>query len=138
MSYLIDTNIIIFSLKNLEQVQRKFQENRRIPKCISIITYGELLYGAKKSQSTEKNLAVVYRIKDLFPVISIDMPIIETFGDLKSRYRKIGVVIDDFDLLIAATALTYNHILVTNNTRHFEKINGLQMEDWAIMKDEIA
>jgi len=138
VSYLIDTNIIIFSLKNLEQVQRKFQENRRIPKCISIITYGELLYGAKKSQSTEKNLAVVYRIKDLFPVISIDMPIIETFGDLKSKYRKIGVVIDDFDLLIAATALTYNHILVTNNTRHFEKVDGLQIEDWAIMKDEIA
>ncbi len=130
MAYLIDTNIIIYSLKNLESVQKKFKENERIPKSISIITYGELLYGAKKSQSTEKNLAVVYRIKELFPVISIDMPIIETFGDLKSKYRKIGIIIDDFDLLIASTALTYNYTLVTNNIKHFEKIDGLDLENW--------
>ena len=133
MSYLIDTNIIIYSLKNVESVQHKFQENRQVPKSISIVTYGELLYGAKKSPNPEKNLAVVYRIKDLFPVISIDMPIIETFGDLKSRYRKIDIVIDDFDLLIASTAMTYNHILVTHNVKHFEKIEGLQIEDWEIL-----
>jgi len=133
VSYLIDTNIIIYSLKNVESVQHKFQENRQVPKSISIVTYGELLYGAKKSPNPEKNLAVVYRIKDLFPVISIDMPIIETFGDLKSRYRKIDIVIDDFDLLIASTAMTYNHILVTHNVKHFEKIEGLQIEDWEIL-----
>ena len=130
MAYLIDTNIIIYSLKNLESVQKKFKENERIPKSISIITYGELLYGAKKSHSTEKNLAVVYRIKELFPVISVDMPIIETFGDLKSKYRKVGIVIDDFDLLIASTALTYNYTLVTNNAKHFERIDGLDLENW--------
>ena len=130
MAYLIDTNIIIYSLKNLESVQKKFKENERIPKSISIITYGELLYGAKKSHSTEKNLAVVYRIKELFPVISVDMPIIETFGDLKSKYRKVGIVIDDFDLLIASTAPTYNYTLVTNNAKYYERIDGLDLENW--------
>jgi tRNA(fMet)-specific endonuclease VapC len=49
MAYLIDTNIIIYSLKNDENVQQKFMEHERIPKYISIITYGELLYGAKRA-----------------------------------------------------------------------------------------
>jgi tRNA(fMet)-specific endonuclease VapC len=119
MAYLIDTNIIIYSLKNDKNVQDKFMEHEKIPKYISIITYGELLYGAKKSEQVEKNRTKIYRIKNLFPIISIDLPIIEIFSDLKSKYRKIGIVIDDFDLLIAATALTYNQILVTKQYKTF-------------------
>jgi tRNA(fMet)-specific endonuclease VapC len=126
----VDTNIIIYSLRNDKDVQAKFTEYEKIPKCISIITYGELLYGAKKSERVENNCAKVYRIRNLFPVIPIDLPIIETFSDLKSKYRKTGIVIDDFDLLIAATALTYNQILVTNNTKHFAKIEEIKIENW--------
>jgi tRNA(fMet)-specific endonuclease VapC len=130
MVYLIDTNIIIYSLKNDENVRNKFMEHEKVPKYISIITYGELLYGAKKSEQAEKNCAKIYRIKNLFPILSIDLPIIEIFSDLKSKYRKAGIVIDDFDLLIAATALTYNQILVTNNIKHFEKIKEIKIENW--------
>jgi len=68
MSYLIDTDIIIYSLKGDALVQNRFSLNENIPKAISVITYGELLYGAKKSRNVEKNLAVVYRIKELFEV----------------------------------------------------------------------
>jgi tRNA(fMet)-specific endonuclease VapC len=130
MAYLIDTNIIIYSLKNDKKVQGKFLEYERIPKYISIVTYGELLYGAKKSEWVEKNCAKVYRLKSLFPIIPIDLPIIEIFSDLKSKYRKIGIIIDDFDLLIAATALTYNQTVVTNNTKHFDKIKEIKIENW--------
>ncbi|GBR75096.1 toxin VapC-like [Candidatus Termititenax aidoneus] len=128
--YLLDTNIIIYSLKNDKNVQAKFTEYAKIPKCISIITYGELLYGAQKSEQAEKNCAKVYRIRNLFPVIPIDLPIIETFSGLKSNYSKLGITIDDFDLLIAATALTHNQTLVTNNTKHFAKIKELKTENW--------
>jgi predicted nucleic acid-binding protein len=89
-----------------------------------------LLYEAKKSEQIEKNCAKVYRIKDLFSVIPIDMPIIEVFSDIKSKYRKAGIVIDDFDLLIAATAIAHNQILVTNNIKHFEPIKELNIENW--------
>jgi tRNA(fMet)-specific endonuclease VapC len=130
MAYLIDSGIIIYSLKRDENVQDNFLKNEKIPKFISILTYGELLYGAKKSERVEKNLAEVYRIKSLFPIIEIDLPIIEVFSDLKAKYRKTGIVIDDFDLLIASTALTWDQTLVTHNTRHFEKINELKIEDW--------
>jgi tRNA(fMet)-specific endonuclease VapC len=131
MSYLIDTNIIIYSLKNNDLVQDNFIKNERIPKYISIITYGELLHGAKKSDFVDKNLAVVYRIKELLPILSIDLPVIETFSEIKANLQKKGIVIDDFDLLIASTALTHNLIIVTNNEKHFDKIEGIRIENWS-------
>ena len=108
MSYLIDTDIIIYSIKGNEVVHKNFLKYQNYPKSISIVTYGELLFGAKKSQNVDKNLAVVYRIKELFPVIGIDKPIIETFSGIKLSLRKEGNPIDDMDLLIASTALTLN------------------------------
>jgi len=132
MSYLIDTNIIIYSLKGNSVVQENFLKNENIPKAISVITYGELLFVAKKSQNYEKNLAIVYRIKELFPIIDIDKAIIETFSELKVNLQKIGSPIDDFDLLIASTALTMNSILVTNNEKHFNRIKGLKIENWSM------
>jgi tRNA(fMet)-specific endonuclease VapC len=131
MSYLIDTNIIIYSIKGNSVVQNNFLKNENIPKSISVITYGELLYGAKKSQNIEKNSALVYRIKELFQVIDIDKAIIETFSEMKANMQKIGTTIDDFDLLIASTALTMNSILVTNNEKHFNRIKGLKIENWS-------
>jgi tRNA(fMet)-specific endonuclease VapC len=130
MSYLIDTNIIIYSIKGNSIVHNNFLKNENIPKAISVITYGELLFGAKKSQNVEKNSAVVYRIKELFPIIDIDKAIIETFSEIKANSYKTGSIIDDFDLLIASTALTMNSILVTNNEKHFSKIKGLKIENW--------
>jgi tRNA(fMet)-specific endonuclease VapC len=130
MAYLIDTNIIIYSLNNDEQVRINFLKNEVIPKFISIITYGELLYGAKKSTMVERNLSKVYLLKSIFPIINIDLPVIEAFGDLKAKDGKKGIVIADLDLLIAATALTHNQILVTNNVKHFNKIKELRIENW--------
>ena len=68
--YLIDSDIIIYSLKNHPVVRQRFEENFAIPKAISVISYGELYYGAKKSKQKEKNLAVVRRISELFPIIN--------------------------------------------------------------------
>lgn len=127
---MIDTNIIIYSIKADKIVQDNFIINENIPKSISVITYGELLFGAKKSKNIAKNLATVYRIKELFRIIDIDKAIIETFSDLKANSQKTGNIIDDFDLLIASTALTTNTILVTNNEKHFNKIKGLRIENW--------
>jgi tRNA(fMet)-specific endonuclease VapC len=131
MSYLIDTNIIIYSIKGNSIVHERFLKNENIPKSISVITYGELLFGAKKSHNYEKNLAVVYRIKELFPIINIDKAIIETFSELKANLQKVGSTIKDFDLLIASTALTMNFTLVTNNEKHFNRIKGLKLENWS-------
>jgi len=131
MSYLIDTDIIIYSLKGHPLVHNNLVKNESIPKSISVITYGELLFGAKNSQNHEKNLAIVYRIKELFPIIDVDKAIIEVFSELKAGLRKEGSPLDDFDLLIASTALTMNATLVTNNVKHFSRIKGLKIENWS-------
>lgn len=131
MAFLIDTDIIIYSIKNNPTVQKRFKENTALPKAISVITYGELLYGAKKSERKEKNLAVIHRIAEIFPIIDITRSIIESFSDVKTSLEEDGSVLPDLDLLIAATALSLNYTLVTNNIRHFERIKDLRLANWA-------
>jgi len=130
MGYLIDTNTMIYSIKNIAKVNDKFRENLGSPKAISIITYAELYYGAKKSAIPEKNMAIVRKSTELFPIIEITRPVIETFADIKVYLSKKGLIVPDFDILIGATALTMNYTLITNDLNHFQRIPGLKVENW--------
>jgi tRNA(fMet)-specific endonuclease VapC len=130
VSLLIDTDILIFSIKGAESVRKGFQKNESLPKSISVITYGELLHGAKKSLSPEKNLAVVYRIAEIFPIVAVSRAIIETFSDLKASLESGGEIIPDLDLMIAATAMALNYTLISNNTKHFGRIKNLKLDNW--------
>lgn len=129
--YLIDTDIIIYSLKGHSKVVEQFELRAAAPKALSVITYGELYYGAMKSSRVEENLARVRRTAELFPVIDANRSIMEVFGSLKAQVEKSGKRIDDFDLIVAATSLTLNYCLVTNNQKHFENIPGLSIENWS-------
>ncbi len=130
MSYLIDTDIIIYSIKGNLKVRQRIAEKETIPKAISIITYGELLYGAKKSSQAEKNSAIIYRLAEIFPIVGISRSVIEAFADVKVALERKGEKISDMDLLIASTALSLNYTLVSNNVRHYERIRGLKLENW--------
>ena len=130
MAYLIDTNIIIYSLRQHERVNGRFQETRNIAKSISVITYGELIYGARKSRHVERNLAVTYRVAELFAIIDVNRSVMDIFGEIKNNLSDKGKVIEDMDLLIAATAMSHNLTLVTNDVSHFKKIDGLRLENW--------
>ena len=126
MTYLLDTDIVIYSIKGSETVALNIENHQKSPLALSVITYGELLFGAHKSKNRDSNLATVYRLREIFPVIPVDNPVIQTFSDIKARSQKTGQIVADFDLLIAATALTFNMTLVTNNTRDFKKVKGLK------------
>ena len=130
MHYLIDTNIIIYRLKNLGNVNANFLKNKDKHMSLSVISYGELVFGAKKSKAVEKNMETVNAIKSIFPLLEITSEIMNIFGEIKVYTQKIGKTIDDMDLLIAATAITNNFTLVTHNTKHFENIPNLKVEDW--------
>jgi tRNA(fMet)-specific endonuclease VapC len=130
--YLIDSDILIYSLKGNEIVKNNFKDRLNVPKSISVISYGELYFGAKKSKYIEKNLAAVRQISESFPIIEVKKSIMETFGDLKAKLQSNGLNIPDLDLIIASTALTMNNILVTNNEKHYNKIPGLMLENWTI------
>jgi len=130
MPFLIDTDIVINSIKGNKKVNQRISEYAAIPKAISIITFGELLYGAKKSIQRDKNTSIVYRLAEIFPIAGITRSTIEAFTDIKMALDLKGERIEDFDLLIAATALSLNYTLVTNNIKHYKRIEGLQLENW--------
>lgn len=130
MAYLIDSDILIYSLKGNSNVQAHLRLNAHLPKAISVISFGELLFGAKKSQQPEKNIPVVLRLAEIFPLIDATRAVMEIFADLKAVLQKKGTVAADMDLLIGATALSLNYTLVTNNEKHFSKISGLAVENW--------
>ncbi|HLP14845.1 MAG TPA: type II toxin-antitoxin system VapC family toxin [Bacteroidota bacterium] len=132
MIYLLDTDIIIYSIKAHETVQKNFRRYAQAPMYISVVTYGELYFGAEKSKSPQKNLSTVQRIGEIFPVIDVTKSIMETFGRLKAGLGRKGNVLDDMDLIIASTAMTHNYTLVTNNEKHFRKIPDLQIENWSV------
>lgn len=130
MRFLIDTNIIIYSLKNAGNVNDNFLKYKEEEMSLSVISYGELVFGAKKSGSVEKNLKTVGYIKSIFSLVDVTPDVMDVFGELKAKIQKTGRIIDDMDLLIASTAIAENMILVTHNTKHFEKIPNLRIQDW--------
>jgi len=131
--YLLDTDIIIYSLKGVPAVVENMRAHAADPKAVSVITYGELVYGAEKSQQTANNLAKVHRLREIFPIIELSCSIMDTFGSLKANLNRQGNVIDDFDLVIAATAITMGYAVVTNNDKHFSKLPDLSTENWTVL-----
>lgn len=130
MHYLIDTNILIYRLKNMGNVNANFLAYQDEPMTVSVVSYGELVYGAQKSKSVEKNLKTVNEIKSIFPLADITSDVMDEFGKIKAYLQKIGKVADDMDLLIAATAIVNGMTLVTHNVKHFEHIPNLHLVDW--------
>ena len=129
LQFLLDTDICIYFTKKLFGLAERLRA-QGLDKCaISEITYAELLYGAANSQMPLKNAeAVELFIVDLEVIpISSAIPI---FAREKSRLRRIGKPLEDFDLLIGATAINHDLTLVTNNTRHFNRLQGIKLEDW--------
>ncbi|RJP84153.1 MAG: type II toxin-antitoxin system VapC family toxin [Desulfobacteraceae bacterium] len=129
--YLLDTDIIIYSLKGNQAVVRNLQRHLNDPLHISAVTLMELYYGAYKSSQVESNLAKVKAIESSMDIVPVSQGLVEIFGLLKSNLEKTGTPLDDFDLVLGATALSRNLVLVTNNTKHFQRINGLKMENWS-------
>ena len=130
MAYLIDTDIIIFALRGDKTVLAKFEENKNIPISISMITYAELVFGAKRSENEQKNMIKVNRIREIYPVEELNIGIMELFADIKANMYSKAMRIEDLDLFIAATTIYNDLTLVTNNTKHFRNIPLLKLENW--------
>lgn len=128
--YLLDTDTLIFALKGAPPVIRNFEIHAADPKALSVVSYGELVYGAVKSARPMENLARVRRVTELFPIIDASRSVMDTFGSIKADMEKKGKRVDDFDLVIASTALILNYKLVTGNEKHFRLIPGLGVENW--------
>ncbi len=126
MRYLLDTDRIIDHLRKKNRLPPDIIEKGA---AISIISYGELLYGAEKSANNNRALTTVETfLNDLvITTLPLNESVMKRYAELKARLEQKGQKLDDFDLLIAATALEHNLILVTDNRRHFSRIPTLQL-----------
>ncbi len=130
--YLLDTDTIIYNLKGNDAVEKNLQQHTDDPMKISVITLMELYYGAYKSEKIAGNLAKVRTLENSFEIISADKGAAESFGLLKASLEKSGTPLDDFDLVIASCALAHNLILVTNNIKHYARIDSLKLTNWSV------
>ena len=135
MNYLLDTNICIYIIKKSpEQVLKKLEaiisDEKKNEIYLSSVTVSELYYGAEKSNKLEKNLAALRGFLTPFQIVSFDSASAEIFGKVRSELERKGVVIGPYDLQIAAVAMTNDFVLVTNNTKEFKRVAGLNIENW--------
>lgn len=128
--YLLETSTCIELLRGNEHVRQKCIEQNQLC-CISAITAIELLYGAYNApnQYREQELAKAQLLIDYYDVVGIN-EIADAFSREKVRLESVGQAIEDFDLLIGITGRVENLIVVTHNSKHFNRIEGLTIEDW--------
>ncbi len=86
-------------------------------------------YGAANSNTPEKNMLKIFELQQRFTVVPI-FNSLDVYASEKARLRKTGNILDDFDLLIGATAISNNLVLVTRNVSDFERLNDIQIENW--------
>lgn len=132
MSYMLDTNICIYAMKNKpEKVLQRLKEEINDGVCISSITLAELEYGMKHSSNPAKNEQALLRFLLPFDVLPFGAAAASEYGEIGAYLQKAGTPIDAMDMLIAAHAKSEDIVLVTNNTRVFERVVGLELENWA-------
>ena len=136
MKYLLDTDICVYWLKKDDRVEQNASSVGLENIVISFMTLSELYYGAHKSQRVDENLSAISLLTEKVLVVESNDQICARFGKLKVSLEKQGMIIDDADLFIAACALATGATLVTNNTRHFKRIEELQLQNWSSYASE--
>jgi tRNA(fMet)-specific endonuclease VapC len=130
--YLLDTNICIYIRQNRPpEVLRRFQSLRPGEAVLSVITFGELRYGAAKSSQRAAALERLAELAGLLPVLPLPAAAADSYGAIRAELERKGQLIGNNDLWIAAHASAAGLILVTNNQREFRRVRGLKIQNWA-------
>lgn len=133
MKYMLDTNICIGLIR-----KKPKQLIERLVAClpgevgVSVMSVSELAYGAQKSAQTAQNLSALNEFLIPLEVKDFDQNAASIYGQIRAALERQGTPIGSMDMLIAAHALSLNVILVTNNTREFQRVPDLRLEDWMI------
>lgn len=132
LRYLLDTNIAIYVIKNKPMSALKLFNEHAGHMAISAITLAELLHGAEKSNAPARSLAVVEDFCSRLEVLPYGPKAAQHYGSIRSALEKRGQAIGVNDLHIAAHARSEGLTLVSNNLREFERVEALQLANWAI------
>lgn len=127
--YLLDTDIVVFFLRNRREITEHLSSLNPQDVYISEVTIAELEYGCRCSGKYEENARLLKKFISFVNVIPFSEAI-DYYAQERYRLRKLGIGIEDFDLLIGCTSVSKNLIMVTNNVRHYSRIEGIQIERW--------
>ena len=130
--FLLDTNICIYIRRRRPpEILQRFQSLQVGEAAISVITFGELIYGAEKSEQREAAMRQLEELASLLRVLPLPADAGRSYGALRAEPETDGRVIGNNDLWIAAHAKAAKLILVTNNEREFRRVSGLEIQNWA-------
>ena len=132
LRYLLDTNIVIYVIKNKPLSALELFNANAGRMAISSITLAELLHGAEKSNAPTRSLAVVEDFASRLEVLPYGAKAAQHYGSIRSNLEKRGLTIGVNDLHIAAHARSEGLTLVSNNLREFERVEALQLVHWAV------
>ncbi len=130
--YLLDSNICIFFIKGQYELNKKIAEVGEQNCFISEMTVAELKYGIENSNTIETMRVIVEAFIPKFAIFPIYNSL-NVYAKEKAKLRKQGLMLDDFDILIGATAISNDMIMVTNNVSHLNRLDNIIIEDWTAL-----
>ena len=132
LKYMLDTNIVIYTMKiRPDSVRERFKKHHG-RMCISSITFMELVYGAERSSNPDRNLTSLEGFVARMDVLPLDDAAAEHAGQIRAELARLGMPIGPYDELIAGHARSQGLVLVTNNEKEFARVPGLRMENWIL------
>ena len=135
MSYIIDSDILIYFLNQQETVVAHFANHSLSELATTRMNATELLYGAYLSKRPNLSLKTNRGLLEELTIYEYGAAAADIFASEKAWLKQQGQLIDDMDLLIASICLANNQTLVTNNTKHFDRVRGLVIENWTLPRN---
>ena len=131
LKYMLDTNIVIYTIKNKPAKVREAFKKYDGQMCMSAVTWGELIYGAERSSKPEQNLQVIESMAARLEIMPFSDSAATHFGQLRAELYQNGNPIGPYDMMIAGHARSLGLTLVTNNMKEFTRVPGLRLVNWA-------
>lgn len=131
MTYILDTDTYIYLLQGNRKILDHIHESGEENIFMTAISVAELYFGAFNSKKIEPNIKAIQKNLEKLQILNFTKNSAKIFGRLKSELKQQGKPITDMDLAIASIAIYHQYTLVTHNTRHFDHITELLVEDWS-------
>lgn len=128
--YLLDTDFLIDFFRNKENTIKTFEKLSRYQKVVSVVTLAEFLVGCFKSENPQQQKKQIYQFLSINKIRVLGIyrnKTVTVYAEIRAMLEKLGQKLSNFDLLIAATALSQNLVLVTGNKEHFQRIKNLNL-----------
>jgi tRNA(fMet)-specific endonuclease VapC len=129
--YMLATDMCSFIIReHPESVRQRFQTLAMEQLCVSVVTYAELIYGVERSSSKQVNRPIVEDFVRHLDVMDWDTEAADQYGVIRTELEAAGTPIGAMDMMTAAHAKSIKAVLVTNNQKHFTKVEGLKVDNW--------